>query len=529
MPTRTARASPPRPLALLALAVAAGAAAGESSAGLACLAGAAAVAWAVWAFLRRNLLRAAAILVTAASAMAAWTVVQRHPAPDDIRRIPPGDYVTIVGVVCADVYPHTRSIVCQLRVTSVQRYGARPEAASGRVFAFLSAAPGRRLPDYGDTLFVHGRMEEPRAPTSPGGFDEVAFAQRSGVERTIRTRTPADWGDATSTPGWSDLAPRLAADARRAFMDGLRRVLPTPRSDLVGGIVLGSSSGLPDALKDDFIETGTAHVLAASGYNVAVVALCALPLGRRLGLSRRPASLLALALVAAYVLIAGAKPSVVRAGIMAALFLGAELLDRDADAANLLAASAIVILLADPEAIRDVGFQLSYAIVGVIVIASPILGWCAQAVSAGTRRLQAFAWADRLAAAVAVGAATTALAQLAALPLMAQQFNQAPMTGIFANALMLPLVGALTIAGLALGLIALPAPALAALCAPCVGILATLILGIARAGAELPFASAPVPSPGWPAVGAYLVALVAALTWMRRAVDAAGAAEWQVW
>ncbi len=528
MPARPAQASRPRPLVPVALAVAGGVLCGADAWLPAALAAGACGLGLAWVASGRPLAARCALLAAIGAAAAAWAYASAAPGLDDIRRQPRNSYVTITGVVCGDVYPHPSSSMCQVRVLSVTPPDGRPMAASGRVFAYLRASAGGRPPEYGDALSVHGRLDEPEAPTNPGGFDMAGFAARYGVGRLLLTRSAADWTILADPPSGPDWLPRLAARAREAFVVGLQRVLPSPRAELVASIVLGASASLPDALKDDFIATGTAHILAASGFNVAVVALCCLPLGRRLGLSRRASAILALAMVAAYVLVAGGKPSVVRAGVMAALFLIGELLDRDADAANIVAASAIGLLVADPAAIHDAGFQLSYAIVAAIVAGSPVLSAAAAGASEWVRRRRLPALAQKGAAIGCTWASTTLLAQLAALPLMAQLFGQVALTGIAANLLIAPLICGLTIVGLLTGALSLTFRPIALLVAPLAGLGATLVLGIARVCAELPWASLPTPAPGWPLVAAY----GAVFWWLllrARARLAGGPRRWETW
>jgi hypothetical protein len=112
---------------------------------------------------------------------------------------------------------------------------------------------------------------------------------------------------------------------------------------------------------------------------------------------------------------------------------------------------------------------------------------------------------------------------------MAQHFNQAPLMGLLANALILPMVGAMTVAGLLLGVLALSAPPLAGLLAPVVGVCATLVLGAARLFAQLPLASLAVPSPGWPALALYGLLFAAIVAWARRRVRADDRREIRPW
>ena len=108
------------------------------------------------------------------------------------------------------------------------------------------------------------------------------------------------------------------------------------------GLLIGENS-FSDAWSEKFQITGTSHIVAASGYNVAVVAELALMLLVTLGLHRRQAYPIVVACIVTFVVIAGAGGAVIRAGIMGILVLTARHLGRHASPRNILAVTIVEI------------------------------------------------------------------------------------------------------------------------------------------------------------------------------------------
>jgi ComEC/Rec2-related protein len=155
---------------------------------------------------------------------------------------------------------------------------------------------------------------------------------------------------------------------RGTWVHILEKTLPEPMSSLAAGILLGVKSHVPPDFYQKLVSTGTLHVIAASGYNVGIVASVVMNLmislvGRGVGI------IFGILGIVAYVLISGASASVVRAGIMGSLTLIAYYFGRPAEARRLLWVTGVVMLLMDLLLLVDVGFQLSFvATVGLLYI-----------------------------------------------------------------------------------------------------------------------------------------------------------------
>ena len=153
----------------------------------------------------------------------------------------------------------------------------------------------------------------------------------------------------------------------------LARGAPTREAALARGFVLGEDEGIDAGTTEDFRRAGLSHLLAVSGQNVALLALLAMPVLAALGLPLRSRLLWVLGLIAVYVPLAGAGPSIQRAGIMGALSVLATLAGRRASRFYALAFAAAVLLVLEPGIAADVGWQLSFAaVLGILVLAAPL-------------------------------------------------------------------------------------------------------------------------------------------------------------
>lgn len=213
----------------------------------------------------------------------------------------------------------------------------------------------------------------------------------------------------------------------------VRSMLPEPDASLLLGLLVGDRGGLPPALNADFRATGTSHVLAVSGYNVMLLIDSAIVLFALAGLARRPAAALISMLVVGFVLLAGADPPVLRAGLMGSAGLLAALLGRKANGTNAFLLAAAIMLLADPLALRhDVSFRLSFfAVAGLSAFGTPF---------------------ERFLGFIPIEAVRTPLAQtlgatLATLPIALHDFGSFAVASPPTNVLIAPLIPFATAAG----------------------------------------------------------------------------------
>ncbi|MBI4638334.1 MAG: DNA internalization-related competence protein ComEC/Rec2 [Candidatus Rokubacteria bacterium] len=350
----------------------------------------------------------------------------------------------------------------------VERVDGEPRSGRIQVTVYGDLPPV----SHGQRVAADCRLHPAQGFRNPGTFDYAAYLRREGIhvvgtapaERVV----PLD----ARPPPWN-------VEVRRRALLATERGLPPASAALLGGLLLGDRTRLPAGTDEAFRRAGVYHVLAVSGFNVAIVAAAALGL---LGLARLPRSASALAaigVVGGFALVVGPEPSVLRAALMAVLVLLALLLDRKAAVLNSLALAALVILAVRPVDLGDPGFQLSFAATLAIVAAPLPRG------------------------AVGGALAVSAAAQLGVLPITLVHFNQLSTIGVVANLAVVPLAGAATVIGLGAVGLSFMSDGAAAFAFDAVWPILIALRAIVRVAAGVPGALVHLPAPHWTGVAAY--------------------------
>ena len=287
-----------------------------------------------------------------------------------------------------------------------------------------------RLPDTttrvarGDRIEFYGRIAEP--PVSAGSFDYRRYLRLKGIAGLVYARDADDIRvDPRRGVGLMSLV-----DAGRAYLlDCFHRTLSPIAAALAGGFLIGETRDIPPDVYRHFRNSGTMHLLAVSGSNVALVVGFVIILLRPFRIRRKPRAVLLLGVIGLFTLLSHCEPSVVRAAVMAALVLVAGLVERRTDLNNIIAMAGAMILLVAPAQLFDVGFQLSFVTAWGLIFATPRV-W---------RRLDQF-HTRRLFRWLVLPLLITLIAQIFSAPLSALYFHRVPLIGPLANLLIVPLV-----------------------------------------------------------------------------------------
>ncbi len=209
----------------------------------------------------------------------------------------------------------------------------------------------------GDRVEFRGRIYSVKGSNLPGKFDYQRYLYLKGVYGIVYLPTLLDVRiDKGNRFGIFNYVDKLRASIRGSFYKNLS---PTAAA-LAAGFLIGETRDIPTTIYSRFRDTGTLHLLAVSGSNVALVVLSFMFLLRPFSLSRRKRAVILLLVVFLFALLSYGEPSVMRASVMAALVIAAGVLERRYDLNNVIAATALIILLFDPAQLYDVGFQLSF-------------------------------------------------------------------------------------------------------------------------------------------------------------------------
>ena len=347
---------------------------------------------------------------------------------------------------------------------------------------------------YGDEVRGRFRLRHPRRFDNPGAFDYPAYLASQGIFLEGWTREPVEVERASH--GSRPLA--VIFGVRTMLLQRLDAAMPPAQAGLLKATVLGDRSGLTPEMNRAFLDSGTYHILAISGLNVSLLAGTLFGLFRLGRASPRLAAAAAALLVTFYAALAGASASVIRAAVMADVYLLAVVLDRRGDLLNSLALSALALLWWNPRFLHDVGFQLTYLATLGIILALP----------RGQARLASLPRPLRwILASVAITVAATAMT----LPILASSFNRISPAGLLANIPIVPVSGLITALGTTACAAFLVAPTGLAWLNQVNGWLVDLLFELARWFAGWSWSSIRVYTPTAGMILSYYAALASAL------------------
>jgi len=539
-----------QPLVPAAMAFVIGIVAGDSlGGGMALWCGVALAAGAVWLvfYLRKASERAllAALLVLLAAAGAARFRASVDPPPHDLARLAPNGQrlVTLEGTMVrsaqqasppADVFLPS----AQKPARGSQQAAAAPfyirsnfllEArrvsvdgkwfpADGRVRVVVREAlppPASRTVELGDAVRVVGMLTPFGEPTNPGGFDAAAYLRRQGIRTSLST---GHWEAIRVTEPAADRALWAIGAMRRWTLSRLD-VLPSRDGQAVAAAMLFGRRDLLDFdsgqvngqdIERAFVATGTVHFMAVSGFNVAMVTAPVLILLRLLGAGRKVTSVVVAVVALAFVLVTELEPPVLRAGILAWVVCLGWFMGRPAINLNTFGIGVLLVLLARPGDLFTTSFQLSFlAVLGMIFLVKKVEGLVAGRFTADGLYDPASGrgfWSGTvLRGTLLVSVAATMIT----VPVIAYRFHLVGWMAPIATAVLVGLVFALTVGGMALVALGWIAPWLSDVLAALTDGLGRTIAAVVLAMAKAPGAYFYLPefSPAWVLVAYGLMAV----------------------
>ncbi|NOZ55913.1 MAG: ComEC family competence protein, partial [Calditrichaeota bacterium] len=337
-----------------------------------------------------------------------------------------------------------------LRVRGFVGAGGRLVPSEARVLVRLPRWVREPL-HCGDRVLACGRLRSPNGPRNPGDFDYRAYLLSRDVVATAYVSREEHLRRVRSERNRS-LESALVAPAQRFVLRTIYAYLPAREAGLLQGLLLGRKELLDPEIRRAFAELGVVHVLAVSGLHVGYILLILSGLLSLLRVHWRWRWPLVLVGLGFYVLLTGSKPPVVRASVMAAVFLLAECFQRRYDLFNGLGLAALLVLLWQPQQIGQVGFILSFAAVASIALFYPRFR---ELLGRGLPGVGLWRWVRDL-------AAVSLAATFGTLPLTLVIFQRLPVFSLPANLVVIPLVGAAVALGIAFVLAAGIFPFLAA-------------------------------------------------------------------
>lgn len=321
----------------------------------------------------------------------------------------------------------------------------------------VTLRPDMALPRPGEAVSLLAIVNPPPPPASPGSYDFARDAYFESVGAVgLALRAPEAIAPAAKAP-WR-LRLTMAVNATRwALTQKIVAALGPETGGLAAAMTTGHEAFIPREQVDNLRAAGLAHIISISGLHMAIVGGFAFAFARLVVAAwpwlalrvpgKKVAALVGLAAVGGYLLLSGAPPPAERAAITASVAFAAILVDRQAISLHALALAAMAVLLLQPEAVTEPGFQMSFAATAALVALAEIwprpvkeieVPWPIRAVQG------AVTW-------TLASIAVSFVAGLATGPFAIQHFNRVSTWGLFANLAVAPISSFLMMPGLALG------------------------------------------------------------------------------
>ena len=222
---------------------------------------------------------------------------------------------------------------------------------------------------YGDQINFDGKLERPGNFITDQGkeFDYVNYLRKDGIYYTMSYPKIE-----IVSHGNGNFVKNTLFYAKEKFLDKMNLAIREPESLLMGGLILGEKSSFNESLRQSFVNTGTIHIVALSGYNVTIVAEWIMKIFSFSSLPKNFGIGAGIVTILLFVLMTGGSSTAVRAGIMATLALFARVIGRNYDIARALIIAGVIMILINPFIlVFDVSFQLSFVATVAVIFFAP--------------------------------------------------------------------------------------------------------------------------------------------------------------
>lgn len=224
---------------------------------------------------------------------------------------------------------------------------------------------------YGDSILIEGKLHRPYDFSKESNFSYPQYLSHRNIFYVLSVSGNAQLEVLRKSQG--NILHAALFKVRNKLKMILDQELTYNESGIMKAILLGDRSHIPKQVRQLFSQTGTAHILAISGLHVGVVAALFLIFLQVISVPRRVRFLGVIVLLIGYAILTGGRASVVRATVMACIFLGSFVLERESNTLNTLSLAALILLIFNPLNLFDIGFQLSFSCVLAIIFFNPVI------------------------------------------------------------------------------------------------------------------------------------------------------------
>jgi DNA internalization-related competence protein ComEC/Rec2 len=308
------------------------------------------------------------------------------------------------------------------------KYDPGVERVTGLVKTDIYTLGRVKPPNIGDELIIGGKLSVPEGLKNPGLFDYSRYLKINNIYASLSVgdNDPVEVlrsGRVNPVIGW-------AYYVRRSISQSIKRYVDKRYSGFLNAILVGQRSELDSSITDDFVRTGTVHVIAISGLNIALVAGIFLVIFKAFRIRKKTNLILTSFAIIFYCFVAGSSPPVVRAVVVFVIASLGYVIDRESDLLNSLSLAAFLMLLANPKELLDPSFQLSFGSIISIVLFAPGI----EELFGKNRNY------------IVKSAAVSIAASIGVFPIVAKYFNIISPVAVLANLVIVPALFVLTVA-----------------------------------------------------------------------------------
>lgn len=329
-----------------------------------------------------------------------------------------------------DAFFGAKKISFLLKAEAVKR-GGDWQASEGLARVYVYTSKGR-LFGFADEVVLEGAISRPVGLKNPGLFDYARYLANNGIYCVLRVNDKNLIQVMRGSP--ANPVKRAAYRIRGIMRSALDRYLDGADAALAKAMLIGDRSGLGNDINDEFIKTGTVHILSISGLHVGLIAALVLFVFGILRVPKKVNLIMTVVFLIVYSYVAGSSPPIIRAVVMFAVFAMGYVMGRNSDLLNSLALAALFILLPKPKQIFDPGFQLSFVSIASICVFAPKIENLLK-----TGRFKGRSARDKAGRYILGGISVSVAAWIGTWPIISSYFNIISPVSVLANLIVIPL------------------------------------------------------------------------------------------
>lgn len=327
--------------------------------------------------------------------------------------------------------------------------------------------------NYGDLIYLEGKLEIPKIATNYKGFDYRQYLKTKKIQGIVI----ADNVKILKAKYKNNLIYQMQKKIKAI----IKEKLPSETGDLLLAILLGDKKDLSEQIQINFKNSNLSHMLAVSGAHVSYIIIGLTYITQNSIMGKRKARVFCIFFLIIFMAITNFTPSVTRACIMAILTLVSEILYKKADIYTNISISALIILLYNPYSLLDLGFQLSFGgTIGIVIF---------------MRFIKKKQEEPKLLNYIKQMALVSICANIIIIPIIMNNFNTVSLTFLVSNILASPILAIIVIVGFSIIIISIISHSLSNILVFWLNPILNLLIKISSFCSKLPFAKILVVTP----------------------------------